>query len=276
MGAGYSIEANDAVRVLIYKADASLSSAEKKIAEKIIGNPLSIVEANISEAAELCGVSEATVVRFCKHLGFSGFYQMKLQLSLDIGRTQRGTAPGYKNVSSGQKQMLHIAERIQGLSQRLDIDRVKRFAGCINSASIVHVIGIGLSKALASEIIMRLNNRGIRAVGAGEYISEATDLILADKDEILLCVSKSGETRRVIDAAEIARASGLKLLAVTGAEKCPLSKLADITVSAGIHAEDDPDSNVYMMSAIDCIFTYVVSRRDISDRLEKVISDSRM
>lgn len=277
MGAGFSIQAKDSVRALISNTTDSLSSAEKKIADKIISAPIAMVDANISEAAELCGVSEATIVRFCKHIGYSGFYQMKLQLSHDIGQTQRGASVSSgKDASSGQKQLMQIADRIQGLAQHLNIDSVKRFAGCINSASIIHVLGCGLSKTLASDIIMRLNNHGIRAVGVGEYISEVTDLMLASENELLLCVSKSGETRRVISAAEIARSRGLKLLALTGVDKSPLSKIADITLSAGISPEDAPDSNVYLMSAIDCIFTYIVPRCDLSDRLEMVISDSRM
>ena len=277
MGGGFSIQAQDSVRTLIYHANSTFSSAEKKVADKIISAPMSMVEANISEAAELCGVSEATVVRFCKHLGYSGFYQMKLQLSHDIGQTQRGAtlSPG-RDTSSGQKRMLQIAERIQGLARRLSIDSVKRFAEYINGASIIHVIGRGFSKALSSDIIQRLNNYGIRAMGAGEYISEVTDLMLAGEDELLLCVSKSGETRRVIDAAEIARGQGLRVLALTGADKCPLSKIADLTLSVGCFAEDTPDSNVYLLSAMDCVFTYIKPRQDLSDRLERLISDSRM
>ena len=123
---------------------------------------------------------------------------------------------------------------------------------------------------------MRLNCRGIRAVGTGEYISEATDLMLASESELLLCVSRSGETRRVIDAAEIARSRGLKLLALTGVDRSPLSRIADLTLSVGVSPEDAPDSNVYLMSTIDCVFPYIAARCDLSERLEMVISDSRM
>lgn len=276
MGGGYSIQSKSSVRSMINMVN-SFSSTEEKVIEKILNVPLDIVESSISEVSELCGVSEATIVRFCKHIGYSGFYQMKLQLSHDIGHTQRGVSFSPRmDTSSGQKQLLQIAERIQGLSQRLNIDNVKQFAEYINNASIIHVIGCGQSRCLASDIIMRLNSHGIRAVGNSEYISEVTDLMLASKNELLLCVSKSGETRRVINAAEIAKNRGLKLLALTGADKSPLRKIADLTLFVGVSPEDMSDSYIYLMSIIDCVFTYVHTHNDLSDPLEMVISDSRM
>ena len=60
--------------------------AEKKVADFILVNPGLAVNANVSELANYSGVSDATVVRFCKHLGYEGYYQMRLLLARDIGR----------------------------------------------------------------------------------------------------------------------------------------------------------------------------------------------
>ncbi len=63
-------------------------SAEKKVADFILENPEKAVNANVSELAIFSGVSDATVIRLCKHIGYQGYYQLKICLSRDLGRKQ--------------------------------------------------------------------------------------------------------------------------------------------------------------------------------------------
>ena len=59
--------------VKIYSLYDSLSNADKKICDYIIKNAESIIHLTITEVAERTGVSEATVVRTSKKLGYNGF-----------------------------------------------------------------------------------------------------------------------------------------------------------------------------------------------------------
>ena len=69
-------------------------SAERRVAEFILKNPDQVVTLNVADIAEQSGVSDATVIRLCKHLGYTGFYQMKLQLAHELGRNQLLRGPG--------------------------------------------------------------------------------------------------------------------------------------------------------------------------------------
>ncbi len=66
----------------------NLFPTEKKIATYIKNNPREVIMLNVSELAKRSGASEATVVRMCKHLGYQGYYQMRLILSRDVGRKE--------------------------------------------------------------------------------------------------------------------------------------------------------------------------------------------
>ena len=57
--------------------------AERKVADFVLENPERAVNANVSELANLSGVSDATVIRFCKRIGFQGHYQFRITLSRD-------------------------------------------------------------------------------------------------------------------------------------------------------------------------------------------------
>ena len=59
-------------------------SAEKKVADFVLQNPQKAVECNVSELAKHSGVSDATIVRMCHHIGYTGYYQFRI--TLEIGR----------------------------------------------------------------------------------------------------------------------------------------------------------------------------------------------
>ena len=58
-----------------------MGNAEKKIADFLIKNPSGILPLSITELAEKCGGSEATIVRFAKRLGFDGYQQLKIAIA---------------------------------------------------------------------------------------------------------------------------------------------------------------------------------------------------
>lgn len=275
MGCGFSVEPHNSVKNLIQLHAEGFSSAEKKIADLILAEPALVVDANVSETAFHSGVSEATIIRFCKHLGYSGFYQMKLQLSHDIGRQQRAISTDSES-NQLQRSLNHMGARIQGIAGQLALEDVKLCAAAISNCSMVHVIGTGQSRVLAMDVVYRLSNLGIRTIGGGDYMCEVPHLLLAPKEDILICISKSGETKRVIHAAEIARERGITVIAITGAQKSPLSKLAKITLSSGISTEDDTNSSIYLMCVLDTVFAHIQPRWKGDKHLETIVSDRRI
>ncbi|MCP3688692.1 MAG: transcriptional regulator, partial [Gammaproteobacteria bacterium] len=48
--------------------EAELSKAEKKVAQAVLAAPQQFVKATMSELAQISGVSEPTIVRFCRSL----------------------------------------------------------------------------------------------------------------------------------------------------------------------------------------------------------------
>ena len=61
----------------------SLGKAEKKIADWISENPGKIISLSIVELAEQCKCSEATIVRFSRKIGLSGYQELKISLAAE-------------------------------------------------------------------------------------------------------------------------------------------------------------------------------------------------
>ena len=63
---------------------SEMFQAEKKVADYILKHPEEVVELNIAELAKRSETSDATVIRMCRHVGYSGFYQMKISLASEL------------------------------------------------------------------------------------------------------------------------------------------------------------------------------------------------
>lgn len=64
-----------------------LGRAEKRIADWILSHEGKILSLSIVELAEQCNCGEATIVRFAKKMGFSGYQELKLSLAQEIHGT---------------------------------------------------------------------------------------------------------------------------------------------------------------------------------------------
>lgn len=56
-----------------------LTGSEKKVAEYVLKNYMRVLDFTVTELAEKAGVSDATVVRFCRSVGYKGYQDMKNQ-----------------------------------------------------------------------------------------------------------------------------------------------------------------------------------------------------
>lgn len=67
----------------------NIFSAERKVANFVLKNPGDAVNCNVSELAKNSGVSDATVIRMCRHIGYNGYYQFRIALARDLGSLQK-------------------------------------------------------------------------------------------------------------------------------------------------------------------------------------------
>src|SRR4051812_37193641 len=68
----------------------SLSKSEKKVALAVLEQPAATVNQNITALAKAADVSEPTVVRFCRTLGYEGWHEFKLKLAQGLALAMPG------------------------------------------------------------------------------------------------------------------------------------------------------------------------------------------
>ena len=117
----------------------------------------SIIYFSITEFAAAAGVAEATVLRFCRSLGFNGYQDFKLSLAQEIG-------PVHKKID--EKSYIYdicssYMEMLDRCRQRLSLDRVEQAVQCLLSAKTICCFGVGNSYVPALELHNRLMKMGI-------------------------------------------------------------------------------------------------------------------
>lgn len=110
----------------------------------------------------------------------------------------------------------------------LDLASVEKMIQMIMDAKDVKifVVGMGRSGFVGRAFALRLMNLGFNVYFLGETITPA-----AGKDDLVIAVSGTGETKMVLTASSAAKDIGARVVAVTSYPESPLGKIADQVVS---------------------------------------------
>lgn len=203
-------------------------SAEKKVAEFILQNPQEAVNSNVSELAKRSGVSDATVVRMCHHLGYKGYYQLRLLLAKDIGRETQHKNEEMENApNSVTKIFQEYANALTEIGKNINENDMKACVNLIKTCKQAHILAVGNTTPLALYMGFRLGRLGIKCTYdiAPEYFMNHVNL--ADKEDIIIAISQSGSSKQVIQGMELGKEKGLKMIAITAYKQSPVSELAD-------------------------------------------------
>ncbi len=210
-------------------------SAEKKVADYILDHPQDAVDANVSELAKASGVSDATVVRMCHHLGYKGYYQFRLMLAKDVGRDESDEIEEQQDKPNHVLKIFHdYVNSLTAIGENLNEEDMQACANLIKTCKQAHILAVGNTTPLALYMGFRLGRLGVKCTYdiSPEYFLNHVNL--ADKGDIIIAISQSGGSRQVIQGMELAKEKGLKMIAITGYRQSPVSDLADyVLISNG-------------------------------------------
>ncbi len=188
-----------------------------------------VIYMSITDLAAATGVAEATVLRFCRSLGFNGYQEFRLNLAQGSVENDDDEAEGIGFIGEIES-MYELA--MENVRRGLDEARVNEAINMILSARTVCCFGVGHSYLAALELHNRLMMMGL--VTFCERDTHLQNVLLSSRGEedLMIIFSVSGSSKDTVEAAELARAIGMKLLVITCYEKSPLSKYGDLVLSA--------------------------------------------
>ncbi len=217
----------------------SLTSAEQKIADYVLVNQSKTQYLSISELAEVCKVGEATITRFCKHLGCNRYSAFKLAVATaTANRDTQNPLAGEVLVDDSVYDMCQkvFSANVDAISQTLSLirpDYITEVAEILLSAKQVLCMGQGGSMILAHEAahLFSTGFQGFTAVWDSHLQLMAISQ-LAENDAVIY-FSYSGATKDLVDALDVIQKRGAKSILITHFPKSPGAAYADIVLRCG-------------------------------------------
>ena len=145
-------------------------------------------------------------------------------------------------IASAKKSILSQSESISKLVNYIDTDFVKAVETIFNSKGRLVVTGIGKSAIIAQKIVATLNSTGTPSLFL--HASEAIhgDLGMVQPDDVVICISKSGNSPEIKVLVPLLKRFGNKLIAITGNVTSFLGKEADYTLNTFVEKEACPNN----------------------------------
>lgn len=131
---------------------------------------------------------------------------------------------------------------INGLIKSIDDDFVKCVELIYNSTGRVIITGIGKSAIIATKIVSTLNSTGTPAIFMHAADAIHGDLGIIQSDDVVICISKSGETPEIKILVPLLKSRGNKLIALVGNINSYLAKQADYCIDISIEKEACPNN----------------------------------
>lgn len=210
-----------------------MSKAEKKVASFILENPNDVISFSVASLAEASGVSDATVIRTCKTLGFSSYQAFKVSLAVDIVTPIQAI---HEDISPGDGTADIVDKVFRGNKYALDctlsainIERLEEAADIIKNAERVFIFGLGNSHSVALDLQHKLMRLGIDAQAHTDSHLQVISAVNAHEGDVVFAISHSGSSSDIVDAAKLAKRNRAKVISLTNIGVSPLSKIADIS-----------------------------------------------
>ena len=197
-----------------------LFDAEKKIAKFILNNPKEVVDMTVSELAEISDVSIASVSRFCRKVGLKGFAQLKISLAQELVESHKsGEISNDISVNNIPQSLQNIlANKITELKQtfnQINTDEFREILEGIRDASRVQVIAVGNTIPVAIDAAFKFNELGIPTTAGTIWETQLSYSFTLGKGDVLIAISNSGESDKVLEAIKIANKNGAMTIGIT-------------------------------------------------------------
>jgi RpiR family carbohydrate utilization transcriptional regulator len=226
----------------IEAALAGMTRAERKVARAVLRNPYRLLRKSIGLLAGEAGVSEPSVIRFCRALDCKGFQDFKLQLAQDLAT---GAHFGAVRPAAGEAAPDLIAKVVDsGIAALIKVrdtlppEAVQQAVEMLAAAERIEFYGLGGSGIVALDAQHKFFRLGVPVVAYSDPTVHSVSASLLKPGCVAVAISQSGTTQELIASVEIALAAGARVIAVTAAESS-LARIASICLPMNSLEDED-------------------------------------
>jgi RpiR family carbohydrate utilization transcriptional regulator len=224
------------IAIRLQEKYTKLRKSEKLVADYLRDHQAERLEMSITEFANILDVSEATISRFTRAIGYKGFADMKLGLASEgiiSDRFVNLPAEMDKNDPLHEVSLKLFGALSTAMSEtqkNLNYEDIQSVVEGVLNAKDVYFIGVGGAVAVCEEAVHLFLKAGIRATCHKDGYSQQVVAATATEEAIFFGVSHTGTTEDIAGALSVARAKGAMTVAITSNLLSPAARTAEISL----------------------------------------------
>ena len=246
----------------------SMGKSEKKIADWILEHPREILPLSITELAEQSKSSEATIVRFAKRVGFSGYQELKISLAQENGKKIANETITEKDSCFDifDKITNDIYISLEKTKKAISTTALECCANAITDAEKIVIFGLGNSASVALDASHKFLRAGCNSFAYSDNHMQAIAASHLTRNDVVLGISHSGSSKDIVEALKIAKQNGATTICITNKGKSPITKVSDIILFTD--ADETRynilalNSRIAQLTIIDAIYYHLICHKN--------------
>ncbi len=256
----------ESILLSIKEKYSQMGHSEKLIADWLMKNFSDMMNMSISQLADNCGCGEATIVRFSRRLGLSGYQELKLKIAQESANTAAGGVMGIEQNDTCyeifKKRISDIHIALENTKSVLDPAEFENAANALRTASRIVIFGLGNSASVAVDAQHKFLRAGLDAVAYCDNHMQAIAASHLHKGDVAIGISHSGASIDVVEALRTAKDTGALTICLTNFGNSPIQSVSDIVLNT---RSDETKYSILAMSSriaqlaiFDALYTYIV------------------
>lgn len=212
--------------ILIYQNKNKFSKNDNKLIEYLKKHADAANELTIQKISDDLKIGFSSIYGLLKKLGLKSFKDLLILINTsnvmnDINTNQ--LPPSKFNISDIYKEIIKNNEII------LDVKALEKTIECINKSTNILFVGLGESYLISRSLSNRFERMGIKSsVAQTESGMLLVKTNLLSKGDLLICVSVSGESSVIVEAAKLAKNNNATVVSICGSKNSSLQKQSDV------------------------------------------------
>lgn len=249
----------------------TLTKVEKKIAEFLVKNPKKVMVLSALELGKEIGVSDASVLRFSKIMGFNKFNDFKNYIALELSETSPDDriVKNWDNFNSkndiANKIVNADLENIKDFLLNVDFNEVNEAVDAIAEAKKIYFLGIGSSRAISQFMFWHIKRLGFNAEcvnegGLGLYESFSH----IKKGDVVIIFAFPRFLNDEVKAVKLAKEKKAKIITITSNVFSEISFLSNIVFKISVENNGFFNSYIVPMELCNIILTALFEKNKTS------------
>ena len=220
----------------------SLRKSELKVADHVLANAAQVMHSSMADLAREVGVSEPTIVRFCRAIGCSGFQDLKLRLAQSLAA---GASFGQFSISEdddieelSQKIFDTTLATLMDVRESLDADAMEQAILAMAEARRVEFYGFGASGAVASDAQHKFFRLQVSTAAYSDPHMQAMSAVTLGPYDVAVAISQTGRTKDLLHTSTLVVEAGATLISLCPSNT-PLAELGQIHIPIDVTEDTD-------------------------------------